>query len=53
VATFESLLDAVDRLPAVGAIDALAGLSRPEVDAWTHTSSASCAHGRMTLSSRE
>ena len=36
VATFESLLDAVDRLPAVGAIDALAGLSRPEVDAWTH-----------------
>ena len=36
VATFERLLEAVDRLPAVGAVDALAGLSRPEVGAWTH-----------------
>jgi len=36
VATFESLLDAVDRLPAVGATDALAGLSRAELGAWAH-----------------
>jgi hypothetical protein len=34
--TFDSLLDAVDRLPDVGAIDTLAGLSRAQLGAWTH-----------------